>query len=844
MKEQGTPPTIVHQLPSESSDGTSEEVGIEGRALAFPKISVPPDSISLGSGERDRTSASISSRRGSTSQLRNSIIPSVLSPTLIPATSLLSPSSASSSISHVSPIAHGYSTALTSTISNETNSTFDTPPSTGNHLQRTLIVALLVGGAVFLLTPISRTVLFGLILALFVFCTSFTRKDARPNPFMASGSQLAAEDHAQLGLGEALSACSTASSNPCSPAASTYISHDSLMTHASTISPSLIISGPLSTEEPRPAEGCSANSALIPALIQDGNLVSHGEQTPGSSCHLATARTSESGSTFSARTILRVPLPALEGMTINLDSLAVPCHFRLLDCAAFLDFNELRIIEYPDISFDSTEPLPSYAAISYPWRDLQLPPGVKSPSFSVNGATHADPISIDLLRTACIAVRKLCSCTHLWLDRLCILQTSKEDKNWQIQRMYRIYSHCDMCLVLPGGLARLAGLAEPTLWADRAWTLQEALAPGKGKVKCLFKFPHASFGDFLREACPEGNKYGFDLNISDIVETSIELGHSAACDLTLLCFKLWVGIGRFKEDAPAVWEQRDRFPVRIITTEVAELLQMPLEMGNRQGLITLWALAFARTSSRPVDMVFSTMDLLGIQLDVSQFQPDERTKATIKLIQELMKRQRGKATWLYIAPWVKPSREISTLPEMPITSESGRAYLDTSTGKVLAVDAIISEKRWRSAVGLPSPVPTGTMTDSGYFVFPAKAILVDGIRAIQHPGTMADGMRAYDDHETWAIVIGRVRNKQRNPNTWEIEPWSGEGPRPEGVYELTMMLVEKHGHNLYHRVGMEKEIDERVTIGWNWSYREFSVGGPGRGERVRFGVCAAGVNYL
>lgn len=103
---------------------------------------------------------------------------------------------------------------------------------------------------------------------------------------------------------------------------------------------------------------------------------------------------------------------------------------------------------------------------------------------------------------------------------------------------------------------------------------------------------------------------------------------------------------------------------------------------------------------------------------------------------------------------------------------------------------------------------------------------------------------AYDDHETWAIVIGRLRNKNRNPKTWEIEPWSGEGPRPEGVYELTIMLVEKHAYSLYHRVGMEKEIDERVTVGWEWKFREFSVGGPGRGERVRFEVVDEGLNYV
>ncbi len=69
-------------------------------------------------------------------------------------------------------------------------------------------------------------------------------------------------------------------------------------------------------------------------------------------------------------------------------------------------------------------------------------------------------------------------------------------------------------------------------------------------------------------------------------------------------------------------------------------------------------------------------------------------------------------------------------------------------------------------------------------------------------------------------------------------------PKPEGVFELTMMLVEKHKFDLYHRVGMEREMDEHITANWDWKYREFKVGGPGRGERVRFRAFAQGPRYL
>ncbi|SJL06817.1 uncharacterized protein ARMOST_10159 [Armillaria ostoyae] len=214
-----------------------------------------------------------------------------------------------------------------------------------------------------------------------------------------------------------------------------------------------------------------------------------------------------------------------------------------------------------------------------------------------------------------------------------------------------------------------------------------------------------------------------------------------------------------------------------------------------------------------------------------------------------MKLQGGRAIWLYIAPWVKPSREISTLPEMPETSESGRAYFSTSTGKVLVIDVICAEERWRAG-GLPNPTPKGEMTDSGYFVFSTKAALVSLVQAqdSEHTGKIAGRLatmtKAYDDRETWAIVIGRLRNWNHNPKTWKVEPMSYGAPKPEGVFELTMMLVEKHKFDVYHRVGMEREIDERITANWDWKYREFKVGSPGRGERVRFGAFAEGPEYL
>jgi hypothetical protein len=100
---------------------------------------------------------------------------------------------------------------------------------------------------------------------------------------------------------------------------------------------------------------------------------------------------------------------------------------------------------------------------------------------------------MEILRTACIAARQF-GVSLLWLDRLCIMQSNKVDKNWQITHMFSMYVHAGPCLVLPGGLVRLARVDEPTIWIDWPWALQEAAANvRRDSVKCVFAFPYKCF---------------------------------------------------------------------------------------------------------------------------------------------------------------------------------------------------------------------------------------------------------------------------------------------------------------------------------------------------------------
>ncbi|KAJ7249501.1 hypothetical protein B0H12DRAFT_1324437 [Mycena haematopus] len=425
-------------------------------------------------------------------------------------------------------------------------------------------------------------------------------------------------------------------------------------------------------------------------------------------------------------------------------ALATPCRFRLIDVAAFLDEQVLRVVEYPpprseDSIIDLSQThIPPYAALSYPWRDLQLPEGVSTPSISVTGALHADPISIDVIQTACVAARKYDS-ELFWLDRLCILQDSKQDKIWQIHRMFRVYQSCAVCLVFPGGLVRLARLDDSTTWIDRAWTLQEAMVPGREKVKIVFQLSHPSYHSFILDRC-DVEKYNdafrhricADAQKDDetkpygrLVEKVLEEDRSATCALQPLCSKLWSVALFVQYFAPELVHDQERFPIRIIRGIEARMLRTAMDSRGRT-----WIAAYTRSSSRPVDMVFSIMDLLGVHLDVASFGEGDGTKAMIAIIKSLMKAPRATATWLFIAPGMTPSTELSTLPEMPETSEGGRAYIRTRDGqRTLAFEALDALSAIEKP-GQPGPfwdttgAPTGEMTDSGYFIFWGKAALL------------------------------------------------------------------------------------------------------------------------
>jgi hypothetical protein len=181
----------------------------------------------------------------------------------------------------------------------------------------------------------------------------------------------------------------------------------------------------------------------------------------------------------------------------------------------------IRMISLDDNRLIETACPPPYAALSYVWgsatvfktiRDnidkLMQPEGLPVPSF---------PKSI---RDAMILAKEL-GFRYIWIDSLCIIQDSAEDKVQQLRMMDRIYSCASLTIVAAAGSHADAGIpglqpetrsrkqhiarisddltlvalhpdtyrsAAATTWNTRGWTYQERLL----SKRCLFSFPDGS----------------------------------------------------------------------------------------------------------------------------------------------------------------------------------------------------------------------------------------------------------------------------------------------------------------------------------------------------------------
>ena len=404
---------------------------------------------------------------------------------------------------------------------------------------------------------------------------------------------------------------------------------------------------------------------------------------------------------------------------LDLAATATPCKLRLVDCEAMRSKEfRIRILEFAEL------PTVSYAAISYPWRGVQT--GITRRSFHVQGAEgDADPVGGVLLRQICSAALER-DCPYLWLDRLCIMQNKtdagKEDRRWQIRHMYQVYKSCKVCIILPGGLQRVAFIDEPTTWIHRSWTLQETLAPPEAVVVFRWRLGPGN------ARVPMDDRIGMgsfpiteSLHTNGAVMLSLRLLLVASAVGTMIFTpntpgkeEVLVRVSIFSAHLPPPWyDSSKNVQPRILATNVCALsMAMEPEViadSERRGH-AVWQSALMRTSSRPVDMVFSIMGLFDVQLDPGAFHKDDRRGATIELAREILKAG-GRATWLGLACRVPPDRSLSTFPTFPRTTVSGKALVDLGKDQIQEVSELM-EPVYPVAEKL-LPLPKGAMDANG-----------------------------------------------------------------------------------------------------------------------------------
>lgn len=547
---------------------------------------------------------------------------------------------------------------------------------------------------------------------------------------------------------------------------------------------------------------------------------------------------------------ISVLLSQLHETTLDLGHMSDQ-RFRFVHIDPLARNEALEVVSFDDLS----EVEHRYAALSYPWDGLKLDvpsSGSSVINFNVKGAELGGVINCDVLKTCCRAAERLVPNDHkhpylLWVDRLCIKQEDKYDKNWQIRYMHDIYRRCALCLVLPGGLRRLAGLQEPTTWAQRAWTLQEALVPRR--VECLVSWKR------------QGVKTAW-MNLPPVV---VEPFHSAAMSLSALVNAVMTGIHftlmelgdeNFQYGRLAVEDARDETDkeksgaggkqavsaasrevvlnvepggvarneeVKIMTYTEAHVLfdvlsHQESELRDRKEA-ALWKCALLRTSSRPVDMVFSVMALFGVALEPSSFAVDDRDAATLALTQKIMENG-GRAMWLGLSFTMAPSIFMSTMPAFPETTVATQATVETPSGRRNVQEMI--DTMWLLADGL-----SGTVDDDAYLHTRSRARAIQKDDGSSPSGQVISEAEINGQAEKWVVQPGS--DPDGKYYAVAIGERSPSSPGGAGTYMFSdsavLMIVQRH-HEKPSRYDRRSFATVTPAFIANWPQLDLCIGGP------------------
>jgi hypothetical protein len=299
---------------------------------------------------------------------------------------------------------------------------------------------------------------------------------------------------------------------------------------------------------------------------------------------------------------------------------------RLMKVKPLLSKRRSRIVLYEFLDLDlqraaqedDESNLPVYAAISHVWK----------PSRAVASRVNARPLHVALednesdeiswlgLMQAAIAARHL-KCKYLWLDFICLNQTSQDDKKQQIKNMANIYAYCSSAIVMFGGVRCAQRLEDESRWHTRAWTLQEALESvkrGRNAVRyALIEWEYDKSFEVFRQ--------GFQILDEGMAIVPIrELLDLQGAGMPI------AKITHARKYGPRSYGDTILVPVHSFgkNKEVITSLLLPLYHPRETGRgfqlqrdPSIWRALWVRTSSKEHDILYSSMNLFSIPVPLT-----------------------------------------------------------------------------------------------------------------------------------------------------------------------------------------------------------------------------------
>ncbi|KAL6818838.1 hypothetical protein GGI42DRAFT_310792 [Trichoderma sp. SZMC 28013] len=514
--------------------------------------------------------------------------------------------------------------------------------------------------------------------------------------------------------------------------------------------------------------------------------------------------------------IHRATISSLKNASLSLAD-CKPCRYRLVDCLQLAHHDKFIVYECSDIYG-----IP-YSAISYVWKSNYPSPSQQRGTFVVEGALDGDPISIDILVHAARA-SIMAGAKYMWMDRLCIIQTSRMDKHWQIKNMYHVYNLCVTCIILPDGVGHLADLDKETSWIKRSWTLQEAVSPKKEPV-VLFAWKHGS-GRLIDEVDYDDPFMETDqtwwLDVTEITSR-----RCATCPIRPL-----LHLTAFQYRSQLFFCPSDRSHDRLLVPKPVVLgssecrlvpLRDALNPSQREDsrASAIWRSAFTRASSRPVDMVFSIMGLFGITLDVAAFDKDDRVGATIALAQAILENG-GKPTWLLISHTLPPCNFLCSFPAFPVSKETGEVTVRAQAGNEVAIEDIMDSGACYDCRDL---IEAESLDEKGYLTIKCPAIPIVDMPSDQ--SIHRDSILETTDGRIWKLQSKPTEvGRHKAGNTYAIA--IGKDDVWGDTSQLMGFIVEKHAPDRFHRTAsfrltLDEEMEEKMM---SWKQGSFRIGGP------------------